>query len=99
MPATIDHDQARDLFLYAVNDSALYARKVTPIIRALARHKARGTWDASRAVRAWRQLADEADRRYAAEYGAKAAPATRDAAAAMLADHYAEAVDETALGA
>ena len=90
-----DHVAARELALYAVNTGRLYRERATPIITNLRRKKAKGTYDAVLAVKAWRHLADAAAKEYAREFGpVRFNPATRDIAAVEIADHYEETVNE-----
>jgi len=96
MTSQADHVAARELSLFAVNTAALYRQRAQPIMTALARKIAAGEYDADKAPAAWASLADDAARAYTKEFGCVPAPfggfdkATRTAAAAMMADHYAE---------
>lgn len=96
MTKEADSIAARELALYAVNDGDLYRSRALPIIANLRRKRAKGTYDAALAVKAWRHLADDAAKAYSREFGpVRFSPATRDAAAAEIADHYADHLNES----
>lgn len=61
--------EARELFLYIVNDSNLYHRKTLPIIANLKRKYKKGVYDPELAVKLWMYLADEGARQYKREFG------------------------------
>ena len=44
-------DEARELFLYATNESALYRQMIKPAIENLKKKVAKGTYDADRAAK------------------------------------------------
>lgn len=79
---------ARELALFAVNEGTLYTRRAQPIMANLRRKIAKGTYDATLAIKAWAYLADDAAKLYAKEYGGNFNKATREAAAAEIAAHY-----------
>ncbi len=87
---------AHELALYAVNDYALYRLRALPIIANLRRKKARGVYDPALALKAWRYMADEAAKSYSRTFGpCYFPPATRDLAAAEIAEYYAEELEST----
>jgi hypothetical protein len=91
MTATIDHDAARELELYATNSGDLYRQQALPIIRNLAAKIVKGTYDSALAPKAWMYLAEGAAKGYSREFGpCRFSRATLAATAALLADSYAE---------
>lgn len=89
-----DATAARELNLYTVNNGDLHRQMTQSIIKALARRLANGTYDAAQAPKAWRNLADRAAQLYSKEHGpCSFNVATRAAAAYLIADDYAEAVE------
>jgi len=73
---------ARELSLYATNHFGLYVSRIySPVL----------------ALKLWRYVADDAANLYAKEFGPCAfSPATRDLAAAEIAEHYQDAIEEAA---
>lgn len=84
--------EACELALYAVNDANLYRQRALPIMENLVRKHMRGTYDATLALKAWQYLADDAAKAYRKEFAMTGGfdKPTREAAAARIADHYAE---------
>lgn len=83
-----NHAEAKELELYAQNESALYPQKQA-IIKNIQRRLKKGTYDATKAVRLWRYWIDNAATRYRKEFsmtGGFNVP-TRDAAARMVAEY------------
>ena len=60
--------EARELFLYIVNDSDLYHRYTLPIIANLKRKYKKGIYDSELAVKLWMHLADEGARQHKREF-------------------------------
>ena len=56
---------AREIVLTLTNDGQYYRMYVTPYIKSLARKKAKGTYNATSALKGWRRLADVGVRKYA----------------------------------
>lgn len=78
----VNSAEAKELELYAQNESALYSQKQA-IIKNIQRRLKKGTYDATKAVRLWRYWIDNAATRYRREFsmtGGFNVP-TRDAAA------------------
>ena len=103
MKTSADPIAARELALYAENDSRLYHRHALPIIANLARKMKRGQYDPEKAVKAWGYMADEAARQYCREFCERGAlyhqvfnAATRREAAAQLEEGYREQVEDEA---
>lgn len=93
MTKQADTVYAREISLYAVNTESLYRQRALPIIANLRRKIARGTYDATLALKAWQYLADDAAKLYAKEFRCTVADKpTRTAAAAEIAEHYADAL-------
>lgn len=96
MPKTVDAVAARELFLFATNDGDLYYSRVTPIIANLARKIAAGTYDQALALKLWRYAADDAAKRYTAQFGGAFNVATRGATAVKLDGYYDEDIRDAA---
>ena len=60
--------EARELALWIENTAEVYHAMVEPSIKALARHKKRGSYETAKAVKQWRRVADFAAKRYAKCY-------------------------------
>ena len=91
---------ARELALYAINDSNTHHGCTAAVIANLARKRRKGTYNPTLAPKAWRYVADLAAKRYTHEFGTPGArifsPADRDMAALEIMEHYEEAVAEAA---
>jgi hypothetical protein len=86
----------REYFLEITNDGDAYRRQTSPIIDNLARKKAKGTYDAALAAKAYRNLVDAEIRRRARENGWDSrlfVGSDRDELARELRDYYNEQVD------
>ncbi len=90
----VDDAAVRELVLYITNDHELYRRQVIPIIDNLRKKIKRNVYDADKAVKLWKYLADAGAKKYTQEFGTQDAmifsPATREAAAVELRDNYDE---------
>jgi hypothetical protein len=87
---------ARELELYIENESALVAAPNSMgrmIMRNLARMIARGTYDSTKAWKAWMPLADEGAKRYTREFGAHFGTGFNKATREMVANALAEAFE------
>lgn len=61
-------DEARELLLYAINTGRLYADRIVPVVKNMAKKYAKGIWDASKAVDAFYPIATDAAKMYAKEF-------------------------------
>ena len=100
MKTISDTVAARELALYAENDSYLYTWYAQPIISNLARKMRKGQYDAQKAVKAWEHFATAAARKYCRDFGTPRDPyyivfnaATRREAAAQLEEGYREQIE------
>jgi hypothetical protein len=87
---------ARELELYIENESALVAAPNSMgrmIMRNLAGMIARGTYDSTKAWKAWMPLADEGAKRYTREYGDRFGTTFSKATREMVANALAEAFE------
>lgn len=87
---------ARELELYIENESALVAATNSmgrAIMRNLAGMIARGTYDSTKAWKAWMPLADEGAKRYTREYGDRFGTTFNKATREMVANRIAEAFE------
>ena len=69
MKTIIDEIAARELELYAVNDSEIYFKSLSPIDKNLARKVKKGIFDHGKAVKAFLYTADFAAKKYCQEFG------------------------------
>jgi hypothetical protein len=67
-------DAAHELVMHADNHAQLHHGSHMPIIRNLARKKAKGTYDSEKAKKLWHSHADRAAQSYHKEYGDKHQP-------------------------
>ena len=92
MKTTANYEEARELHLFAQNDAETYEKSLSPIMDNLDRKKARGVFDAEKAVKAFECAAEYAARRYCKAFGGIWCgvfnAATRRAAAALMLDCY-----------
>lgn len=90
----VDQAAVDELMLYITNDGELYRRQVIPIIDNLRKKVKRGVYDADKAVKLWKYLADAGAKKYTQEFGTQGdfifSPATREAVAVELRDNYDE---------
>lgn len=92
MKTTIDTIAAQELHLFASNDSETYFRSLIPVMENMTKKQRKGTFDSSKAVKAFQYPADLAARRYCDEFGGVYHQvfnaATRREVASMLLDDY-----------
>lgn len=62
-------DEARELFLYATNESTLYHQMIKPAIENLKKKVAKGTYDADKAANLFYYTADRAAKMYNKDFG------------------------------
>jgi hypothetical protein len=101
--ATPCNETARELALSTVNFREVYYGHAVPVIIGLARKIAAGTYDETKAAKAWQRVADAGARQYTTEhatpypdsFGPFRVQDRRDAVADIAA-HYAEQVAEMA---
>lgn len=91
---------ARELALYACNDSTIYFQSIVPVIENLSKKIKRGTYDHAKALKAWEHVATVAAVKYNQEFGTPGTKyfsmfnaATRRAAAAELAENFSDDVE------
>lgn len=71
MPSYKDKDAAREIQLYADNDSQLYRQRKNPILQNLSRKYIKGTYDIDKAAKLWRNYIDAALQKYHKEFGGR----------------------------
>ena len=92
--------EARELSLYATNDRNMRFGMVDSILRNLATKRAKGTYGAEKALKAWERVADYAARQYAKEFCGPGfdlrqfSKATRRLAAQEIAEYYGDMLGE-----
>lgn len=69
MPTYKDPDAAREIELFADNDSQLYFQQRRPILINLGKKYKKGTYDISKAAKLWRYYIDSAMKKYHKEFG------------------------------
>lgn len=84
--------EVRELQLFLENTSTYYERYLVPIAKAFQRRIAKGTFDASKAPRAYYRACLEASKGYEKESGFKFSKAVREAVAQNLATEYYEEI-------
>lgn len=103
-----DTQAARELYLYTISDGDLYRSQGEPIIKNLARKRAKGIFQHAKAVKLYTYLADSAAKKYTWDFDVRQpgvsrwqqvkgygifSTATRRAAAELLLDYYEEQID------
>lgn len=104
-----DMTAARELALWTTNDGQLYRQQTQPIIKNLAKKKRLRIYDEAQALKAWFNLAGSGAQSYTKRFGdpkpnpfAKSSSygifdvPTRWETAKIIAQHYAEQLDEAA---
>jgi hypothetical protein len=71
LPSYKDPDMARELELYADNDSLLYFQRRKPILINLTKKYKKGTYDIQKAAKLWRYYIDAALEKYNKEFGSR----------------------------
>jgi hypothetical protein len=71
LPSYKDPDMARELELYADNDSLLYFQRRKPILINLSKKYKKGTYDLQKAAKLWRYYIDAALEKYNKEFGSR----------------------------
>lgn len=71
IPSYSDPDAAREIELYADNDSRLYFSRKLPILKNLQKKFKKGTYDIDKAAKLWRYYIDDAMQRYNKEFGSR----------------------------
>ena len=71
LPEFRDPDAAREIELYADNDSQLYYQSRRPILQNLTKKYKKGTFDVSKAAKLWRYYIDAALKKYNKEFGSR----------------------------
>jgi hypothetical protein len=71
LPSYKDPDMARELELYADNDSLLYFQRRKPILINLGKKYKKGTYDIQKAAKLWRYYIDAALEKYNKEFGSR----------------------------
>jgi hypothetical protein len=71
LPTYKDKDAAREIQLYADNDSMLYYQRRNPILKNLSKKYLKGTYDVDKAAKLWRYYIDAAMQKYQKEFGTR----------------------------
>ena len=71
LPEFRDPDAAREIELYADNDSQLYYQSRRPILQNLTKKYKKGTYDIDKAAKLWRYYIDAALKKYNKEFGSR----------------------------
>jgi len=70
-PTFRDPDAAREIELFADNDSQLYFQSRKPILANLAKKYKKGTYDIDKAAKLWRYYVEAAMKKYNKEFGSR----------------------------
>jgi hypothetical protein len=70
-PGYNDRDMAREIQLYADNNSQLYFSRKLPILKNLQKKYKKGTYNVEKAAKLWRYFIDDALQRYNKEFGSR----------------------------
>lgn len=92
----VDQIAANELTLYIINDSQLYRGSIMPVVRNLARKKAKGIYDKDLAIKAFEYVAKAGADKYRKAFGDIFYPATRNAVAKELLNEYEQYINELA---
>lgn len=92
----VDQIAANELTLYIINDSQLYRGSIMPVVRNLARKKAKGIYDKDLAIKAFEYVAKAGADKYRKNFGDIFYPATRNAVAKELLNEYEQYINELA---
>ena len=71
MPVYKDKDAAREIQLYADNDSQLYYQRRKPILQNLSKKYLKGQYDIDKAAKLWRYYIDAALQKYQKDFGGR----------------------------
>ena len=71
LPTYKDPDMAREIQLYADNDSLLYTQRRKPILINLSKKYRKGTYDVDKASKLWRYYIDASLQKYHKEFGGR----------------------------
>lgn len=71
LPTYKDKDAAREIELYADNDSQLYFQMKRPILINLGKKYKKGTYNIEKAAKLWRYFIDAALKKYNKEFGSR----------------------------
>lgn len=71
LPSYKDPDAAREIQLYADNDSQLYYQRRKPILINLSKKHKKGQYDIDKAAKLWRYYIDAAMQKYQKEFGGR----------------------------
>jgi len=71
LPKYKDIDAAREIQLFADNDSSLYFRRKLPILKNLEKKYKKGNYDIDKAAKLWRYFIDDALQSYNKEFGSR----------------------------
>ena len=71
LPTYKDPDAAREIELYADNDSQLYYQSRKPILKNLASKYKKGTFDVEKAAKLWKYYIEAAMKKYHKEFGSR----------------------------
>ena len=85
-----DDVERREIELFTSNHAQIYRQRIQPIIKNLARKKAKGTYDDKLAIKAWTYAVNDGIKAYNKEFGSsiKLSKAEKDKAAEYLLKHF-----------
>jgi hypothetical protein len=71
VPTYKDKDAAREIQLYADNDSTLYFQRKLPILKNLQKKYQKGTFDVNKAAKLWQYYVEAAMQKYNKDFGSR----------------------------
>ena len=94
---SFNKDNVRELVLFITSDGDLYRQRITPTIKNLKKHMAKGKFNKTESLKSWQRIADEGAKKYDKEFSSAGAKtfsvADRKQVAVELADEYQEELD------
>lgn len=85
-------DEARELFLFAINTGDLYRQRISPAIANLRRKAVKGTYDREKAADLFYYIATAASDMYNREFGYRFDVTARWTAAVDMAEYFEEEI-------
>ena len=85
-----DDVERREIELFTSNHAQIYRQRIQPIIKNLAKKKAKGNYDDKLAIKAWTYAVNDGIKAYNKEFGSsiKLSKAEKDKAAEYLLKHF-----------
>ena len=85
-------EEAKELFLYAINNGGLYRRMTENVLDTLEKKIQKGTYDKEKAMDLWYYVATEASNKYMEDFGYRFKVVERFTVAVDMAEYYEEQI-------